>query len=83
MKGHALHSLRDSNGQIVWVEFDPGCAVCCGYEEGPSTEIDELARQFTTGCYRVDGDELVWCEDERVRVYMYNALIQGIYTWDE
>ena len=75
--------MRGCNGQIVWVEFEAGCSVCCGYEEGPSTEIDELARNFTSGCYRVDGDDLVLCSDEQVRVYSYNNLIQGIYEWHD
>lgn len=83
MKGKALGSLRGRNGETVWVEFEAGCTVCCGYEEGPSTEIDDLARQFVNGRYRVEGDDLVLCSDERVRVFSYNQLISGIYEWIE
>lgn len=83
MKGNALDSLAGRTGQLVWVEFEPGCAVCCGYEEGPSTEIDELARQYVSGCYRVDGNELVSATDDSVRVFQFNSLIHAIYEWIE
>lgn len=81
MKGKALNTLTGRTGQRVWVEFELGCAVCCGYEEGPSTEIDDLAQQFPAGCYRVDGDELVYEADESIRVFQFNSLICGIYEW--
>lgn len=83
MKGKALNSLAGRSGQRVWVAFEPGSAVCCGYEDGPSTEIDDLAQHYPSGCYRVDGSDLVYEDDASIRVFQFNSLIHGIYEWIE
>ena len=83
MKGQCLYNLREYQGKTVWVDFEAGCSVSCDYEEGPSTEIDRLAEQFQNGLYRVEGDELVLCTDERVRVFRFNSLIANVFEWVE
>ena len=83
MKRKAIDHLEDYDGAIVWVEFGAGQEVSCGYEEGPSTEIDRLAQSYHSGCYRVEGRQLVSCKDSAQRVFVFNAMIRGIYEWTE
>ena len=83
MKGKPIASLWDHDGEVVWVEFDLGGDVNCGFEEGPSTVIDDLVRQFRSGLYRVNGNKLILCEDESVQVFAFNTLISGFYEWSE
>ena len=83
MKGKCLYNLSEYQGKVVWVEFEAGYNVSCDYEEGPSTEIDRLADQFQNGRYRVEKNELIFCEDESISVFQFNSLISGIYEWTE